>query len=160
MDVHHARARLPRAIAKLALSGWLCVGACSSSAADMQPTGDAGPYGLVASQSGALSLEVRTGPVQPPTRGLSVVTLIITDAQSGEAKDGLELSVVPWMPAMGHGTSVKPIVAAEGGGEYLVSNVNMYMGGAWDLRIAIANATDQDAAEADADRATLHFTIR
>jgi hypothetical protein len=133
----------------VALTLLLLMGACSSDVSSMPA--DAGPW-FVASQSGALQFEVGTSPEQPPTRGLSTVSLEITDAQSGEPKDGLELTVVPWMPAMGHGTSVKPAIDAVGGGQYVVSRVNMYMGGAWDLRIAISGA--------ETDRATLHFTIR
>jgi hypothetical protein len=104
------------------------------------------------SESGQLRLEVRTGPDQPPTRGVSTVSLDITDATSGGPSDGLELAVVPWMPAMGHGTSVKPAIEANGNGHYTVSRVNLYMGGKWDLRIAISGAAT--------DRATLHFSIR
>lgn len=113
---------------------------------------DAGPFDTVASQSGALEFAVHTGPDQPPTRGLSTVSLDITDATTGEPRDDLDLTVVPWMPAMGHGTSVKPSIDAEGGGRYTIGRVNMYMGGAWDLRIAISGA--------ETDRATVHFTIR
>jgi hypothetical protein len=134
----------------------LTLAACGGGEA-ASPQGDAGPFGSVTSDNKALTLEVRTGPDQPPTRGLSTVELDITDANSGDAKDGLELTIVPWMPAMGHGTSVKPVVAADGGGHYTVSNVNLYMGGAWDLRIAIANGPD---AGDDADHATVHFKIR
>ncbi|HEY2733834.1 MAG TPA: FixH family protein [Polyangiales bacterium] len=136
------------------LSLWLA--ACGGSDAE-SPKGDAGPFGSVTSDSKALTLQVRTGPDQPPSRGISTVEFDITAADSGEPKDGLELTVVPWMPAMGHGTSVKPVIAADGGGHYTVSNVNLYMGGAWDLRIAIANGPD---AGDDADHATVHFKIR
>jgi hypothetical protein len=113
---------------------------------------DAGAYGEVMSESGALRFEVRTGPTQPPTRGVSTVWLAVSDAASGEPTTGLELTVVPWMPAMGHGTSVKPAIEAAGDGQFVVSRVNLYMGGKWDLRIAISGAVT--------DRATIHFAIR
>ena len=156
MNASCIRVVVRRSARRLALVGLLSLGACASDdSAAARPVGDAGPFGTIVSESGALSIEARTGPDQPPTRGLTTVDLDIVDAQSGEPKDGLELTVVPWMPAMGHGTSVKPALEAVGGGHYLVSNVNMYMGGAWDLRIAIS-AADAEAA----DRATLHFKIR
>jgi hypothetical protein len=104
------------------------------------------------SDSGKLQIEASTGPDQPPTRGVSTVSLDISDATTGEPADGLEVAVVPWMPAMGHGTSVKPAVEAKGNGRYVVSRVNMYMGGKWDLRITISGAAT--------DSATLHFSIR
>jgi hypothetical protein len=156
MDAFRIRQPVRRSACQSALAGLLCLGACGSDTGDTQrPVGDAGPFGTIVNESGALSIEARTGPDQPPTRGLSTVELDIIDAHSGEPRDGLELTVVPWMPAMGHGTSVKPALEAVGGGHYVISNVNMYMGGAWDLRIAIS-AADAEAA----DRATLHFKIR
>lgn len=156
MNASSIRLEVWRSARHWALAGLLSLGACASDdSAAARSVGDAGPFGTIVSESGALSIEARTGPDQPPTRGLTTIDLDIVDAQSGEPKDGLELTVVPWMPAMGHGTSVKPALEAVGGGHYVVSNVNMYMGGAWDLRIAIS-AADAGAA----DRATLHFKIR
>jgi hypothetical protein len=156
MNAFSIRLEVWRSACGLAVLGLMGLSACASDdGAAARPVGDAGPFGTIVSESGALSIEARTGPDQPPTRGLSTVDLEIVDAQSGEPQDGLELSVVPWMPAMGHGTSVKPALEAVGGGHYVVSNVNLYMGGAWDLRIAIS-AADAEAA----DRATLHFKIR
>jgi hypothetical protein len=125
---------------------------CASSEVVAGHPGDAGPFAVETSESAQLRLEVHTDPDQPPTRGVSTISLEISDAQSGEPVKGLELAVVPWMPAMGHGTSVKPAVNAKGDGSYEVSRVNMYMGGQWDLRIAISGTVT--------DRATLHFSIR
>jgi hypothetical protein len=139
----------------LGFATWLLLCGCASSGSNAgasAPQVDAGPLAGVMSDSAKLRIEVRTGPDQPPTRGVSTVSLDVADAQSGEASDGLELTVVPWMPAMGHGTSVKPAVEAKGNGQYIVSRVNMYMGGKWDLRIAIAGTAT--------DRVTLHFSIR
>jgi hypothetical protein len=121
-------------------------------ASTVMPLADAGPYGEIMSESGALRFEIRTGPTQPPTRGVSTVWLTVSDVESGEPATGLELAVVPWMPAMGHGTSVKPAIEAVSDGQFVVSRVNLYMGGKWDLRIAISGAVT--------DRATIHFAIR
>jgi hypothetical protein len=110
------------------------------------------PYTIATSESGALRVEVRTTPDQPPTRGLSTIALDISDAKTDAMQGGLELQVVPWMPAMGHGTSVKPAVEARPDGTYVVSRVNMYMGGQWDLRISTSGTVT--------DRVTLHFSIR
>jgi hypothetical protein len=56
------------------------------------------------------------------------------------------------MPAMGHGTSVKPATEPMGNGTYVVSRVNFYMGGKWDLRTSISGALT--------DHVALHFSIR
>jgi hypothetical protein len=53
--------------------------------------------------------------------------------------------VVPWMPAMGHGASLAPVVTPEGGGKYVVSNVALFMAGSWQLRTNIIGRTDDSA---------------
>lgn len=112
---------------------------------------DAGPIAVVTSEGKLLQLQAYTAPSQPPTRGLSTVSLEISDATSGQPQDGLTINAVPWMPAHGHGTSIKPVVAAKGGGVYEISKVNMFMGGKWDLRLTFSGAIS--------DRVTLHFSI-
>jgi hypothetical protein len=84
----------------------------------------------------ALRIEVRTAP-QPPERGMNAAELRASSA-AGEPVDGLELTVVPWMPDMGHGTSLTPVVTAPGGGEYRVDNLSLFMAGRWQLRTSIA----------------------
>jgi hypothetical protein len=92
-----------------------------------------------------LKLAVYTDP-QPPTEGSLSVRYVITDATSAQPVDGLSLSIVPWMPAMGHGTSVVPSVSAGGGGVYNLSNVYLFMPGQWQLRTAISGAVTDSAA--------------
>ncbi|HEX7476921.1 MAG TPA: FixH family protein [Polyangiales bacterium] len=112
---------------------------------------DAGPEFTLESDDKLLQLQAYSAPFQPPTRGLSTVTLDITNAKTGAPQDGLVLDAVPWMPAHGHGTSVTTAVEAKAGGVYVVSRVNMFMGGKWDLRLGFSGAVT--------DRATLHFSI-
>ncbi len=121
----------------LALSAG-CAGAPGGNVAEGFP--DA-PYSIVESEAGALSIAVRTAPTQPPERGLLSVEYTITDAQ-GAARDGLTISVQPWMPEMGHGTSVDPTVEPLGDGSYRVSNLALYMPGRWELRTTIAGAVN------------------
>jgi hypothetical protein len=94
---------------------------------------------------GGLHVVVRTAPSQPPPRGTCTVELTVTDA-SGAPKDGLTLDVVPWMPAHAHGASVRPTVVAKGGGNYLVTNVSLFMPGEWELRTTIAGPVSDHAA--------------
>ena len=79
-------------------------------------------------------VDVRTAPQQPPTRGIVEVQLTITDAMSSAPESGLELRVVPWMPAMGHGTSVTPTVVETSPGVYEIQNLVLYMPGTWQIR--------------------------
>lgn len=89
------------------------------------------------SESGALHVEVRTAPNQPPTSGVSTVELRVVD-RTGAPFDGLSIAVTPWMPAMGHGTPTEAVVTARGGGVYSVANVDLIMPGRWELRCAIS----------------------
>lgn len=86
--------------------------------------------------SGTMRVEVRTSP-QPPTRGGIDAELTITDATSGAPRDGLSLQVRPWMPAMNHG-AIMATVHPEGGGKYLVTEIDLYMAGLWELRTTIS----------------------
>ena len=69
----------------------------------------------------------------------------ITNAD-GQPVDGLVLSVVPWMPDMGHGASIEPMVSAVGGGRYVISNVELFMPGRWELRTSITGPSEDRAA--------------
>jgi hypothetical protein len=93
----------------------------------------ADPFVVVMSDQGKLAIEVRTGPSQPPGRGETDVQLVVRDA-AGELVEGLVIEVTPWMPIMGHGTSVTPMVTGGGAGTYFLRNVSMYMPGVWELR--------------------------
>jgi hypothetical protein len=108
------------------------------------------PLTTLHSDASALTIEVRTAPEQPPGRGVVSVEYRVTD-KDGAPVDGLTLEVVPWMPDMGHGSSVKPIVTAEGGGRYVVSNVQLFMPGRWELRTTTFGPVE--------DRATPSFQI-
>lgn len=104
----------------------------------------------MSSASGALRLGAHTIP-DPPTLGTIEVDLEVTDVATGSARDGLTLTVTPWMPAMDHGTSVAPAVTAEGQGRYAVTGVELFMSGTWDLNIAISGPV--------ADHAVIEYDI-
>ena len=100
------------------------------------------PLMSIASASGALHIDVRSSPTQPPEIGTSSWSYTITDEASGKPATGLSLDIVPWMPAMGHGTSTVPSVSDAGGGVYLIDEVVLFMPGQWDLRTAVSGAED------------------
>jgi hypothetical protein len=136
------RGRLLAAVVALAMA----LAACSSAASDgagadtFAPT----PFVTATSDGGKLRIEARSAPESQPTRGVNAVELAITDP-SGAPVDGLTLDVVPWMSAMGHGASVKPTATARGQGRYVLSNVDFFMPGRWELRTAITGPVEDHA---------------
>ena len=91
---------------------------------------------------------------QTPARGENAFTLLIADS-NGQPMDGLTVGVQPWMPDMGHGSSVNPTITAVDGGLYQVTNCVFTMGGVWQLRTTLSSATG----DAASDDAVLTFTI-
>lgn len=123
----------------------LCVVLAGCAADDESSAGfPAAPYATVTSDSGAMRIEVRTAPDQPPSPGVSDVELFVFDADSMPV-DGLDIDVTPWMVSHAHGASVKPTVTAQGGGHYIASSVSLYMAGAWELRMTFAGAATDSA---------------
>jgi hypothetical protein len=95
----------------------------------------------VTSQTGNLHIDLRTAPDQPPSRGVASVEYRVADVNQTPV-DGLTISVVPWMPDMGHGASTTPTVQAMGNGRYVITNVELFMPGRWDLRTTISGSSD------------------
>ena len=119
-------------VGAVATSGLIACGGASSPAASH--TFPAESLFELTSESGQQQIAVRTAPDQPPARGVVAVQLTITDLSTGAAQSGLGLRVVPWMPVMGHGTSVKPIVVESAPGIYDLENLVLFMPGTWQVR--------------------------
>jgi len=118
---------------------------CSSEPAGSTTSFPDAPLATLTTQGGAFDVEVRTAPEQPPSRGLVSVEYRIK-AHGGAPIDGLALAVVPYMPAMGHGASTRPSVSAEGGGRYVITGVELFMPGTWELRTQITGTQEDSAA--------------
>ena len=104
----------------------------------MDGSGDAGlsfsstPIQTVRSDSGSLSIAVYAQQGRSPARGVNAFRYMITDS-GGAPVNGIQVTVLPFMPAMNHGSSVMPMVSGEGAGAYVVSNVVFAMPGRWEL---------------------------
>jgi YtkA-like len=98
--------------------------------------------------TGALRVEVRTSP-QPPVRGEVDAQLVMTRMDDGTPVDGLTLRIQPWMPAMNHG-AVPPTIEAQGNGTYLVTGLDLFMPGHWQLRTDVSGPVT-DHVEPDFD---------
>jgi hypothetical protein len=103
------------------------------------------PDQTLTSDSGALRIEVRFSP-RPPAVGTGAVQLSFTDARGDDAA-GLGLTVVPWMPAHGHGTSVDPTVteSASASGTFVATPLYLFMPGSWELRLTTSGSVDDTA---------------
>lgn len=116
--------------------------ACSSGSAGGGPgTFPDTPLATETSDGARFDVAIWTSPTQPPERGNNELKLVVTDAASGEPVDGLNVQMVPWMPAMGHGTSVTPSVTPRGAGVYILEDVALYMPGEWQLRTTFTDET-------------------
>jgi hypothetical protein len=103
-----------------------------------------GPPALtVPSASGALSIGVWWSPAQP-TVGYDAAQLAVTDA-TGAPVAGLTITIVPWMPAHGHGASIYPTVSEPTPGTYVATPLDFFMAGNWELMTAMSGATDDSA---------------
>lgn len=139
-----ARTLLPSLFAivfSIALSIVFAVGCASSSPpqSNEPPIFPADPLTTVAGTQSATTIEVRTAPTQPPTRGVVDVELRVHD-HDGKPVDGLVLQVVPWMNAHGHGASTTPTIVDEGSGRYRVRGVDLFMPGEWSLPVDLSGA--------------------
>ena len=99
--------------------------------------GDA-PLETVTTDAGRAQVALWASP-SPLVRGSSTIRLVVTDA-TNKPLDGVTIDVVPWMPAMGHGSSTVPVVSALGNGGYLVSEVVLVMPGTWELRMQLSGS--------------------
>jgi hypothetical protein len=109
------------------------------------------PALTVASASGQLTIGVWWSPAQP-TVGYDAAQLSIADA-TGAPVTGLTLTIVPWMPAHGHGASVEPTVSEISPGLYVATPLDFFMAGSWELMTAISRTADAGASDASANDA-------
>jgi hypothetical protein len=108
--------------------------ASSSPSCTSQSEFPSDPLATVTSASGKLNVTLHSAPYQPLITGVQCVELVVTDPSTGASVDGLSVSMTPWMPAMGHGSSVTPILTPVGEGRYVFTNVSLVMAGQWQLR--------------------------
>ena len=97
----------------------------------------------VTSTSGQLTVGVRWSP-DVPLRGSNAAQLTFLDG-AGNPVDGLDLSIVPWMPAHGHGTAVQPVIMTTAPGTQVATPLYLFMSGEWQLRMTITGAIDDTA---------------
>jgi hypothetical protein len=106
-------------------------GSAGASLCDTDPRAETYAVGLSAmSTGGTMKVTFVDATPAPPAESTNVWTMKITDAK-GNAVDGATVTLKPWMPDMGHGSSVTPQIMAMGGGIYQVTLVDLFMPGIW-----------------------------
>ncbi len=131
----------------LAAAAVVATVACSSSAVPEVLGFTASPLVSTPTNGRLYDIDVRTSP-QPPYVGMMQAQLVITDHVTHQPVDGLTVGVVPWMPAMGHGTSLLPTVRANGHGTYTIDQLAFIMAGEWELKLTLDGAGHDTAVPA------------
>lgn len=86
--------------------------------------------------AGALSVRLLEATPAPPAKGTNAMTIEVVDA-GGAPVDDATITVTPFMPDHGHGSAVKPEVAAAGGGKYTVTKIYLAMAGLWEIKVSV-----------------------
>ncbi|HEY2515142.1 MAG TPA: FixH family protein [Polyangiaceae bacterium] len=107
--------------------------------------------------SGAASVTIDSATPSTPIKGNNEWIVSVTDAQ-GAPLDGLTITVSPFMPDHGHGSSITPQIAPLGGGKYDITLINLFMPGIWQITLTLATPGDGGQAQA-IDSAVFTFCI-
>lgn len=75
--------------------------------------------------------------------GYNSAKLIIHDRNDHDV-EGAEITIVPWMPDMGHGVKAKTVITDKGHGLYEAENIEFSMTGRWEWKITIKKGTVED----------------
>jgi hypothetical protein len=78
--------------------------------------------------------------VDAPAIGFDTWTVAITDATGAPAANLTVTADKPRMPIHGHSASTFPQVMAQDGGVYVVSEINFFMSGYWEMGLELAPA--------------------
>lgn len=149
------------------LFGALALSACGSSSGTGTPDSGNGvvidctkdarisqysPPISVTSSSGALDFILVSSNPGPPANGTNSWSMRITNT-AGVNQPNLTVGVVPFMPDMGHGTSIVPSMTMNADGTYTVTPLYLFMAGIW----RVTFSTPPSAAQPDT--ANIFFCI-
>ncbi len=91
------------------------------------------------SATGAFNVTLMSSSPSPPVIGNDTWIIKVVD-KTGAAMNGATITVKPWMPDHGHGTSVKAtITPAANDGSYTVTPLYLFMAGFWQLTFTITS---------------------
>ena len=92
----------------------------------------------------ALRVRLLTIDPTPAFKGTNTWTIEVVD-DAGAPIPGATVSVKPFMPDHGHGSSITPTVTELGEGRYAIASLVLFMPGLWETTIAITAAGIADS---------------
>ncbi len=105
--------------------------------------GDTFSAGLEKSgKAGKLTVTLESAEPAPPEKGDNLWTIRVTDP-GGAALSDATITVTPFMPEHGHGTSVQAVATPKGDGRYELFPVNFLMPGKWEITLDVGLAGGQ-----------------
>jgi YtkA-like len=114
-------------------------GAAPHSVCDTDPRAMSYAVGLSQSATGGGAVKVRFVDAMPapPSKGLNTWTIAVTDG-SGAPVTGATITVKPFMPDHGHGSSITPrVMPMTAEGTYQVTLLDFFMPGIWQNTLTI-----------------------
>jgi hypothetical protein len=84
----------------------------------------------------------------PEVKGVNTWNMQIVNAAQAPV-DGMVMTASPYMPDHQHGTSIVPVVTGQGGGDYQVAPLYLYMSGYWEITLDMQAPPSGDAAVPD-----------
>jgi hypothetical protein len=82
----------------------------------------------------------------PPALNNNSWVLRVVDAKGNPLPGASIVSVTPFMPDHGHGTSAVPMATPNGDGSFTVAPLYLYMAGLWQITIVAQSGTQKDSA--------------
>jgi hypothetical protein len=130
-----------------------CIPACGDDDASSPAEGGCGtdervdPFGLGLSKPGIQwTFQLMSATPAPPAKGDNEWVVQVQDP-GGTPVEGITLSIRPWMPDHGHG-STRPatITPLASPGQFRISPLNLWMPGFWEITLSASKDGGQDSA--------------
>jgi hypothetical protein len=115
----------------------------ATSLCDKDPRAMTYAVGLSRTATGApLKVTFVDATPRPPGEEMNAWTVRVTDA-NGDPVTGATITLKPWMPDMGHGSSITPQITPMGeDGMYQVTLIDLFMPGIWSNTFTIKTASE------------------
>jgi hypothetical protein len=101
-----------------------------------------------AGKAGLLDMKLMTATPAPPGFNDNAWLVQVNAMAAGVVGDpvnGATITVTPFMPDHQHGTAIKAKIQPMSGGQYLLSPINLWMPGYWEVTIDVQTSTVHDS---------------